>query len=176
MTTFSGVLLLLGYMASDSFTSNWQNELFDSYKMSSVQMMCGVNLFSCLLTSASLLQQGTFYSSLVFMSQYPSFTFDCIILSICSAVGQLFIYYTISQFGAVIFIIIMTLRQAMAIILSCILYDHAISATGVLGVIIVFAAMFLKIYCSHRAKRRKQQMAAVAANVGPADVKVEVKK
>jgi adenosine 3'-phospho 5'-phosphosulfate transporter B2 len=49
---------LSGYMTCDSFTSNWQNELFTSYKMSSVQMMCGVNLFSCLLTSASLLQQG----------------------------------------------------------------------------------------------------------------------
>ena len=68
-TNISGAFLLIGYMACDSFTSNWQNELFDSYKMSSVQMMCGVNLFSCLLTSASLLQQGIFYTCLVFMSQ-----------------------------------------------------------------------------------------------------------
>ena len=78
------------------------------------------------------------------------FTFDCVVLSVCSAVGQLFIYYTISEFGAVAFIIIMTLRQAMAIILSCFIYSHAISATGVIGVFVVFGAMFLKIYCSHR--------------------------
>lgn len=68
-TTFSGIILLVGYMGTDSFTSNWQNELFSSHGMSSVQMMCGVNLFSCLLTSSSLLQQGSFYTSLVFMSQ-----------------------------------------------------------------------------------------------------------
>ena len=61
--------------------------------------MCGVNLFSCLLTSVSLVQQGAFFGSLVFMSQYPSFTFDCIILSFCSAFGQLFIYHTIKVFG-----------------------------------------------------------------------------
>lgn len=159
-TTLSGVILLIGYMTSDSFTSNWQNELFNSYKMTSMQMMCGVNLFSCLLTSASLIQQGAFYNSLVFMSQYPVFTFDCIVLSICSALGQLFIYYTISQFGAVVFIIIMTLRQAMAILLSCVIYQHAITISGLFGVLVVFGAMFLKIYCGQRLKRLKQAQGA----------------
>ena len=72
-----------------------------AYKMfySLFQAMCGVNLFSCLLTSVSLLQQGAFFDSLVFMSQFPSFTFDCVILSFCSAFGQVFIYHTIKVFG-----------------------------------------------------------------------------
>jgi len=43
--------------------------------------------------------------------QHTAFAFDCLILSICSAVGQLFIYYTIEKFGPVVFIIIMTIRQ-----------------------------------------------------------------
>jgi adenosine 3'-phospho 5'-phosphosulfate transporter B2 len=43
--------------------------------MTSIQMMAGVNLFSCLLTSVSLLQQGVFYSSLLFMSQFPKYVF-----------------------------------------------------------------------------------------------------
>lgn len=62
-------------------------------------MMCGVNLFSCLLTSVSLMQQGAFFKSLVFMSQFPQFAVDCVILSFCSALGQLFIYHTIKVFG-----------------------------------------------------------------------------
>jgi len=37
--------------------------------------------------------------------------FDCLILSVCSAAGQLFIYYTIATFGPVVFVIIMTIRQ-----------------------------------------------------------------
>ena len=44
-TTFSGAIILLGYMAFDSFTSNWQSELFSVYKMSTIQMMFGANLF-----------------------------------------------------------------------------------------------------------------------------------
>jgi adenosine 3'-phospho 5'-phosphosulfate transporter B2 len=46
-------------MTCDSFTSTWQNELFESYEVSPVQAMCGVNFFSFLLTSVSLLQQAS---------------------------------------------------------------------------------------------------------------------
>ena len=67
MTTFSGLVILVGYMAFDSFTSNWQNALYREYGVSSVQMMCGVNLFSCLFTAVSLLQQGGFTTSAHFM-------------------------------------------------------------------------------------------------------------
>jgi adenosine 3'-phospho 5'-phosphosulfate transporter B2 len=63
VTTTSGLCLLVGYMLFDSFTSNWQGELFVQYRMSSIQMMAGVNLFSCLLTTVSLVEQGGFISS-----------------------------------------------------------------------------------------------------------------
>lgn len=43
--------------------------------------------------------------------QHPKFIIDSVILSISSAIGQLFIFYTISKFGAVVFSIIMTVRQ-----------------------------------------------------------------
>lgn len=69
VTTFSGLILLASYMLFDSFTSNWQGELFSVYGMSSVQMMCGVNLFSCLFTAVSLAQQGGFIHSINFMAQ-----------------------------------------------------------------------------------------------------------
>jgi len=161
-TSISGLILLIGYMSSDAFTSNWQNELYDAYKISSFQMMCGVNLFSCLLTSVSLMQQGAFFDSLVFMSQFPKFTFDCVVLSFCSAFGQVFIYHTIKVFGPVVFTIIMTLRQAIAILLSCYLYGHVITVIGALGVTVVFLAMFLNIYCGYQ-KRKRQKITTETA-------------
>ncbi|GAB1601303.1 adenosine 3'-phospho 5'-phosphosulfate transporter 1-like isoform X1, partial [Argonauta hians] len=154
VTNFSGVLLLFGYMGFDSFTANWQGALFTQYKMSSFQMMAGVNFFSCLLTVVALAEQGGFVESITFMSNYPTFIFHAIILSLCSALGQLFIFYTISIFGAVTFTIIMTLRQAFAIFLSCIIYGHPVTYLGVLGVAVVFIALFLRIYCNQLKKKR----------------------
>lgn len=151
VTTFSGVIILVGYIVFDSFTSNWQDNLF-KYKMSSVQMMFGVNLFSCLFTVGSLLEQGAFFDSLAFMTRHSEFAFHAVLLSVCSAFGQLFIFYTINQFGAAVFTIIMTLRQAIAILLSCFLYGHAISIVGGFGVAVVFLALFLRLYARSRMK------------------------
>merc|ERR1719474_1940902 len=164
VTTFSGFVILIGYMTFDSFTSNWQGELFTEYKMSSIQMMAGVNLFSCLLTSVSLLQQGVFYTSLEFISQYSAFFFDCIILSICSATGQLFIYHTISTLGPVIFVIIMTVRQVMAVIISCIKFHHPLAPIAIIGILIIFSALFLRIYCGYRMKSQKKAGTAGSGN------------
>lgn len=155
VTTFSGIVILGGYIVFDSFTSNWQDNLF-KYKMSSVQMMFGVNLFSCLFTVGSLLEQGAFFDSLAFMSRHSEFAFHAVLLSVCSAFGQLFIFYTINQFGAAVFTIIMTLRQAIAILLSCFLYGHAVSIAGGFGVAIVFVALFLRVYARNYKRRAAQ--------------------
>ncbi|XP_034283956.1 adenosine 3'-phospho 5'-phosphosulfate transporter 1 isoform X1 [Pantherophis guttatus] len=159
VTTFSGVVLLGGYIAFDSFTSNWQDALF-TYKMSSVQMMFGVNVFSCLFTMGSLLEQGALVESINFMARHSEFAAHAVLLSVCSAFGQLFIFYTINQFGAAVFTIIMTLRQAFAILLSCLIYGHAVTVMGGLGVAVVFIALFLRVYARSRMKKRAKKVPA----------------
>lgn len=64
----SGLIVLILYMVFDSFTSNWQSALFQTYRVSSVRMMAGVNLFACLLTGISLIQQGTLAQSSRFIA------------------------------------------------------------------------------------------------------------
>lgn len=167
-TTIAGIVMLLGYMSFDSFTSNWQGELFQQYKMSSIQMMAGVNLFSCLLTSVSLIEQGGFVECIAFMLNHPTFVVHAVMLSLCSACGQLFIFYTIEKFGAVTFTIIMTLRQAFAILLSCLIYGHPLTLLGIAGVFVVFIALFLRIYANQRARALKAAREAIerkSANV-----------
>lgn len=167
ITTITGLFLLCLYMVFDSFTSNWQDDIFKTYGIDSIQMMCGVNLFSCMFTAASLLVQGGFTEGIQFSSGHPAFLFDCVVLSISSAVGQLFIFYTIQKFGAVVFTIIMTLRQAVAILLSCLIYHHNISPLGVFGIVIVFLAISIRVYSSHRLKsmRRKHELLKQRLNV-----------
>lgn len=151
-TTFSGFILLCLYILFDSFTSNWQGALFKQFSVSPVQMMCAVNLFSCTFTAISLLQQGSFMRSFNFMLNFPSFILDCILLSFCSAAGQLFIFKTLSVFGPLVFAIISTFRQGFSVLLSCLIYKHHINFLGIFGIILVFFSLFLRIYCSYRIK------------------------
>ncbi|XP_012508012.1 PREDICTED: adenosine 3'-phospho 5'-phosphosulfate transporter 1-like [Propithecus coquereli] len=138
-TTLSGLILLAGYTAFDSFTSNWQDALL-AYKMSLVQMMFRVNFFSCLFTVGSLLEQRALLEGTCFMGQHSKFAAHALLLSVCSACGQLFIFYTIRQFGATV---IMILHQAIAILLSCLLYGHTATGVGGMAVAVVFAALLL---------------------------------
>lgn len=149
-TTFAGVIILLGYMAFDSFTSNWQSEVFKQYKVSPFQMMFGVNLFSTTFTVGSLLFRGVFFSCLFFLFQHPEFAFHATLISICSAIGQLFIFTTIAAFGPLIFTLIMTTRQAISILISCIVYGHVLTFQALMGVFIVFVALFLRAYFKSR--------------------------
>ncbi|CAH1792381.1 unnamed protein product [Owenia fusiformis] len=164
-TTFSGLFILISYLMFDSFTSNWQGELFSTFKMSSMQMMAGVNLFSCLFTTVSLIEQGGFVESLAFMGKYPTFFLHVCLLSVCSASGQLFIFYTISNFGPVTFTIIMTIRMGLAILLSCLIYSHPVTLFGLLGISIVFGAVFLRTYLGQRDRKMKARQIAASAPI-----------
>ncbi len=157
-TTISGIIILFGYLTFDAFTSNWQGELFKQHGMTSMQMMAGVNLFSVLFTTVSLAEQGGFIDSIAFMLKYPAFLFHVSVLAITSATGQLFIFYTISKFGPITFTIIMTIRQGVAILLSCLIYGHPVNATGMLGVVLVFSSIIARIYISRHTTKKKVEV------------------
>lgn len=154
-TTLSGTILMLVYITFDSFTSNWQEQLYKKYNMSSIQMMFGVNVFSTTLTLVSLLTQGTLPECIRFMMTHSSFALHVFMLSAAASIGQLFIFYTISCYGALIFTIIMTVRQALSLLLSCIIYHHPVTVQGGVGIAIVFVAVFLRIYAKKRTSRTK---------------------
>ncbi|CAG9135767.1 unnamed protein product [Plutella xylostella] len=146
-TTASGLILLALYMASDSFTSNWQQRLYHQYKLTPMQMMYGVNLYSCLLTGAAMYNRAGGLSEEQWrLLQHPMFLCDVAVLALASALGQLLIYRTIARFGAALFTVIMTVRQAISILLSCLVYGHRIAPWGVLGVAVVFAAALSRVY------------------------------
>jgi adenosine 3'-phospho 5'-phosphosulfate transporter B2 len=149
-TNVVGVLLLIGYLTSDAFTTNWQSALFTSHKMSTMQMMCAMNFCSMALTLVALIEQGKLVEDILFFHNHPDAIIDAWITSISSAIGQLFIFYTISEFGAVTFTLIMTVRQAAAILISCVIYGHVIGVIGFIGIVITFMALFLRMYLDKR--------------------------
>ena len=149
----NGLLILVLYLTFDSFTSNWQGRLFDKYKMSTFHMMGSVNFYSILLTLTSLTHQGDLWPAVKLVFGNVNLFIDCLLLSFCSAAGQLFIFYTISKLGPIVFVTIMTLRQAIAILLSCLIYDHKLDSIGLFGIILVFSSLFTQIFWKSRSKR-----------------------
>lgn len=145
-----GLLILSLYLTFDSFTSNWQEKLNSAYRVSPLQMMAVVNFFSILLTMTSLAQQFHLIPSLLTVLSNAHLARDCVLMSLSSATGQLMIFYTISEFGALAFTFIMTLRQVFAIVLSCLMYGHPLNDMAITGICIVFVGLFAQIYFKSR--------------------------
>lgn len=60
--------------------------------------------------------------------------------------GQLFIYHTIKAYGALLFATVMTTRQFLSILLSCILFVHPLSGLQWVGTIMVFGTLYYKAF------------------------------
>ncbi|RNA44596.1 adenosine 3 -phospho 5 -phosphosulfate transporter 1 [Brachionus plicatilis] len=154
-TTFPGFLCLFGYLVSDSFTSTWQDNLLKSYSMSSISLMFITNLYSCLYTLISLASQGQIGETIEFMKEHADITHHIVLLSVTSAIGQIFIFVTIQKFGALIFSIMMTTRQILSIFLSSIIFQHSMSAQSLIGIFLIFFALFFQQYVKYRQKKQK---------------------
>lgn len=165
-TTFSGLIILFGYIVFDSFTSNWQGELYSTYSMSSYQCMLGTNIFSSLFTGVSLLMEGLLFSNLILCLNTPALAYDVISMSIFSMTGQFFIFYCIETFGPVVFTIIMACRQILSIVVSCFMFGHPLTAQSFLGAIIVFVAIFLRIYAKQRSRKDNNKQDIVESEEG----------
>jgi adenosine 3'-phospho 5'-phosphosulfate transporter B2 len=129
-----------------SFTGQWQTRMFNLNKaLSPLQMMLIMNAFSAVFSFITLVHQEKLTSALTFIYVHPPIILHLVLFCICSTVGQLFIFYTVKNFGAVVFSIIMSMRILFSTLLSCFVYSHPIKELGFLGIAIVFAAIFYRI-------------------------------
>jgi adenosine 3'-phospho 5'-phosphosulfate transporter B2 len=152
--SFWGITLLATYLFADSFTSQWQSRIYKEYHVDQYQMMLGVNIWSMLFTGLSLLYSGEGVDSVIFIMSDSDAFFHMLVLSITSATGQLFIFYTIKEFGPIVFTIIMTTRQIFSLVMSFILFNKdPMHSMGWAGTILVFGIVFNRIRRSSAEKQ-----------------------
>lgn len=158
-TAWEGFVFLLLYISFDSFTSQWQDRVYTKYGRKNVdpyQMMLGVNSSAIVITTLGLIITGDFPVVYEFLVANPQALTYNIITAITSASGQLCIFYTIKEFGPIVFTIIMTTRQMISISISAFLFGHVISSKALLGALVVFSVLFWQIRRKYRARKRKQ--------------------
>eukprot|EP00928_Gymnodinium_smaydae_P099816 TRINITY_DN9636_c0_g1_i2.p1 TRINITY_DN9636_c0_g1~~TRINITY_DN9636_c0_g1_i2.p1 ORF type:complete len:383 (-),score=52.84 TRINITY_DN9636_c0_g1_i2:297-1382(-) len=143
-TSIYGLLLLLGFLACDGFTSTFQEKLFAEGKGSKYNQMLYVNLGSAVVSLLTLLFSGGLFSSLSFCADHPLFLAHAMSLSAAAVLGQYCIYSQVKEFGALVFAMTMNLRQVISILVSYVMYGHSITMLQVFGLTSVFGALFFK--------------------------------
>ena len=170
-TGFYGILLMLGYLGFDGFTSTFQDKLFRGYQMETYNQMLWVNFCSALISSFWLFSDSSMGKAVAFIENHPESLTDVLVLSAASTCGQLCILYTIREFGALLFATIMTTRQFLSILLSCIIFMHPLTALQWVGTIMVFASLYYQAFVKQQAKEADAKKEDLAGPHGSTEEK-----
>jgi adenosine 3'-phospho 5'-phosphosulfate transporter B2 len=145
-TSFYGLLLMLGFLGCDGFTSTFQEKVFKDCKTTKYNQMVYVNAGSAVVSGGTLLMSGAGPKAIAFCFEHPQFFKHAMTLSGAAVAGQFFIYSQVKEFGALVLAATMNLRQVISIMVSYLLYGHSITMLQVLGLVLVFASLFYKTY------------------------------
>ncbi|CAN6459654.1 unnamed protein product [Victoria cruziana] len=155
-----GVTLMMGYLGFDGFTSTFQDKLFRGYNMEIYNQIFYTTLCSCILSLSGLILQGHLLLAVDFVYRHRDCFLHVILLSVVATLSQFFISYTIRTFGALTFATIMTTRQLVSILLSCIWFGHPLSWEQMAGAGIVFGSLYLKSFLKSRPQKASQSIQA----------------
>ncbi|KAG6792669.1 hypothetical protein POTOM_001821 [Populus tomentosa] len=97
-----------------------------------------------LISAVGLVLQGHLLPAIDFVFRHNDCFFDIALLSTVATASQFFISYTIRTFGALTFAAIMTTRQLLSIVLSCVWFAHPLSWEQWIGAVIVFGSLYAR--------------------------------
>ncbi|MEW5303948.1 MAG: hypothetical protein WDW36_006593 [Sanguina aurantia] len=150
-----GLLLMLGYLGFDGFTSTFQDKLFKGYHMTTYNQILYTTLWSSLLSLTGLVSSGQLPLAVSFVQRHPDALWSIMSLSAAASIGALFISYTIKTFGSLAFATIMTTRQFLSILLSCLYFVHPLSSGQWLGTCMVFGLLYFQSFGKKDSKHGK---------------------
>jgi len=141
-----GLLLLTMFFVCDSFTSQWQANLYKKHtSLTQTQMMLGGNLLGFLLTSGTLyVAWPKVKVSLAIAAKDPAVMWRIALLGLVYAMGQFLVYSAIRILGPLSFTWIMTARQLLSVLISLVFFGHSVNVTKVACILMVFGIMSAK--------------------------------
>lgn len=140
-----GYALIAANLFFDGYTNATQDDIHKKYKNKNpLVTMCWMN-FWCGLYYVPLmfLVSKTGFEVLEFCSRYPEAGTNLLLFCLCGAIGQLFIFFTISRFGSLVNTLITTTRKFFNILLSVLWNGNPLMSEQWLAVGLVFGGLLL---------------------------------
>jgi len=150
-----GLILMGGFLGCDGFTSTFQEKVFKDCKTTKYNQMLYVNAGSAVVSLSSFILSGAAPSTIAFCFRHTDFVVQAMTLSAAAVSGQFFIYSQVKEFGALVLAATMNIRQVNSIMVSFLLYGHSITFMQLVGLVMVFGALFYKTYLGYKGGQDK---------------------
>lgn len=157
-TSLWGVALLFASLFMDGITGPMQENIVSQHGPSSHELMFWQNVCSVCWLTMYLIVSGEGSQAIGFMLRHGA---DGVLqnvglFALVSAVGQNFIFYSVTKFSALITTTITTTRKMFTILLSIFMFKHAMTTRQWSGILLVFTAITWEAYYKASSKRSQQ--------------------
>ena len=171
-----GILLLSVNLLLDGLTNTTQDHIFACphlyTRFGGPQMMVSQNLLSTALSCLYLLVMAylggflfstptttttppEFSSAISFMSRHPDSLKNVLGFATCGAIGQVFIFYTLSRFSSLLLVTVTVTRKMLTMLLSVFWFGHSLYLGQWAGVGLVFGGVAAEAVVQKKEKERK---------------------
>jgi UDP-galactose transporter B1 len=146
-----GVAFILASLACDGFTASMQHRIKNQSKQSKIRvegfdMMFATNCVMTVVAAVVALARSEFVPGMAYMTTNPEIMSKLIKFAICSAMGQSFIFYTISNFDSLTTTTVTTTRKVFSVLLSIFTKGHQLNTQGWSGIGIASAGIMLELH------------------------------
>jgi len=161
-----GLLLVFLNLCCDGFTNATQDKMVKAYAVPYLQLMLYMNVPSCAMLLLFLFNphSSSGMAAVAYILENRSLIVDILAFSVCGAVGQNFIFYTIKEFGSLTCQTITLTRKACQIFLSVIFFGHSIAPLQWCGCAVVFSGLALELHTKETSKRKAAAEKAALEN------------
>ena len=140
--SYLGVGLLVLSLVFDGLIPDFQAELKTKYKPTTFDMFEHINKWKTIIALAySVFTLEVFYFFEFFVAS-PKCLVHIMVLALTGSAGQIFVYWLINSFRQHVVPFIITTRKIITVAISILYFGHNVGILQVLGILIVFFAVF----------------------------------
>ncbi|XP_063546759.1 solute carrier family 35 member B1 homolog [Cydia strobilella] len=143
-----GELMLFLSLTMDGLTGAVQERIKSESSPSAYSMMVNTNGWSSIILSIGVLLTGEIFRFIAFVSKYPEVLVHLAGLAFMGALGQLFIFFMVSEFGPLPCSVVTTTRKFFTVLASVLIFGNVLLGRQWIGATIVFTGLFLDILYS----------------------------
>ena len=145
-----GVIFILLALVMDGITGGVQKRLLAEMKRNKINlqpydMMTFTNLFMMVFALLTSVVLGEFTKGMTYCSHNPEVFTLIWKFSLCSAIGQSFIFYTVARFDPLVCSTVTTTRKIFSVLLSILFKGHSIPAQGWMGLALAIGGILSEV-------------------------------
>lgn len=142
-STLIGAIMLTCSLCFDGATGAYEDKLMGKDHVGPFDLMYNIQFGKAVISFIALVAMNDLY---LFVRTLEQDAFVLTLLGLTGAMGQVFVFVTISKFGALNCALIGLCRKMLSLVLSFFLYGHTLNAIQSLGLFLAVVAMIANFY------------------------------